>query len=368
MEATTSAPPAGSTAETVRRPPFPPLTHALTAAWVAAMFLLAGTRPALYERLLQEDHAIEWWTVTLFGAAGFFALRMAWRKRRVFDSLVGAFCLFVAGEEFSWGQRLLGLSPPDAFLEMNRQQELTFHNFTAVFGEPRWVLMMALVGFGVALPALALTRPGRRLLGRLGATAPALPAAAWIVATTALLWWYPLELTGEWTEALAGGLFLVTYAPGSLLAGFSAASGAALALALSFASARGHPASPAELACAQQEVDAIAADLAHGAAATGRLAGSVSVHKRVFTAGQEEYLQADGLDAFRNATCREDATAPDRRRHAVDPWGSAYWIDLDRSDDRIRLIVYSFGPNRRRDGEPGSGAGDDVAARIDITL
>lgn len=348
----------------VRRPPVSPWTHVVAAAWVAGMLGLGLARPDAYRGLLQEDRFVEWWTVALFGAAGLLALRLAWRERRPFDALVGAFCVFVAGEEFSWGQRLLGITPPDVFLEHNRQQELTIHNFADVFGEPKWVLMLALTGFGLLIPAVAASRPGRALLGRLGATAVRLPAAAWLLAAVGLLWWYPLTLTGEWVEALAGGLFLVAYAPGARGAALAAGGGAVLAGLLTLLSgARG--ASEAELACARAETAAIADDLAYGAAATGRLAGSRSVHKRVFTAIEDGYVRGEGLEGYRAVTCDEGLGTPGQREYALDPWGTAYWLSMERGD-AIRLVVYSFGPNRRRDGPAGSGSGDDVTAAIEI--
>lgn len=349
-----------------RSPPVSAWTHVLAAGWVAGMLGVGLTRPNLYQAALQEDRFIEWWTVTLFAGAGFLALRLAWRKRRLFDALVGAFCVFVAGEEFSWGQRLLGITPPDAFLEHNRQQELTIHNFADVFGEPRRVLMLALVGFGLVIPAVAASRRGRTLLARLGATVVRLPLAAWLLSAVALLWWYPLTLTGEWVEALAGGLFLVAYAPGAAAAGIAAGVGAVLAALLALLSgARG--ATEAELACAVAETAALADDLAYGAAATGRLAGSRSVHKRVFTAIQEGYVRGEGLGGYGATGCGQGLGTPRQREYAVDPWGTAYWLSMQRGDASIRLVVYSFGPNRRRDGPPGTGSGDDVAAAMEIT-
>lgn len=48
----------------------------------------------------------------------------------------------------------------------------------------------------------------------------------------ALLVIYPLSFTGEWVEAMAGGLFVLTYAPTPRPAGAWAGLGAAVALAL----------------------------------------------------------------------------------------------------------------------------------------
>jgi hypothetical protein len=35
---------------------------------------------------------------------------------------------FVAGEELSWGQRIIGIEPTEYFKENNAQEELNFHN------------------------------------------------------------------------------------------------------------------------------------------------------------------------------------------------------------------------------------------------
>lgn len=56
-----------------------------------------------------------------------------------------------------------------------------------------------------------------------------------------------------------------------------------------------------------------------------------------------------------------------REAFAVDPWGTAYWlVSADEKTERRELVVYSFGPNRRRDGEAGVGGGDDILARAEI--
>ena len=299
----------------------------------------------------------------LFAVAAAFALRLALRERRDFDGMVGAFCVFVAGEEFSWGQRLLGLTPPDAFLEHNRQQELTIHNFADLFGQPKVVLIAALVGFGLLLPLVARAATTRRLLERIGATAPRIALVPWFALAALLLVWYPHSFTGEWVEAMAGGLFLLAFAPTPMRALIALLLGALAALGMAAFSGRSPPPTAAELACARAEAQAIAEDLAYGTAATGRLVGARSVHKRVFTAIQESYVHEDRLERFAAVSC-ETGSAADRRRYVIDPWSTAYWLDLERSRDEIRVKVYSFGPNRRRD--QGGRTEDDIAFTVNI--
>lgn len=333
--------------------------HLAAAAWVVGMLGLAAAAPENYRALLQEDHFVEWWTVGLFAAAGAVRAVGALRERRAFDLLVALFCLFVAGEEFSWGQRLLGFVPPQPFLEHNAQQEFTLHNFAVWFGEPRGVLIVALVGYGLVLPALWRTARGRRLMSRAGASPPPLQAVPWFAAAALLLFDYPVEYTGEWVEVLAGALFLASVARARTLWRGSLGAAAAAAV-LTVVSARGAQASTEQVACAGREAEALLADIVRGGAARAKLVHGSTVHKRVWTAVQDRYLDADRLTSFRSVPCAEQAAA--RRRVGVDPWGMAYWIRTEWADGGARTVtVYSMGPNRRRDGAPGEGVGDDVA-------
>ena len=330
------------------------------------MLASAHRAPDRYWDAMQEDRVVEWWTALLFLAAGIIALHRALRQRRLGDALVALFCLFVAGEEVSWGQRLVGYVPPAIFLEHNTQQELTLHNFRDLLGQPKWLLAGILAAYGVLVPAAARTRLGRRALDAVRLTAPSLGAAPWFAAAVALLAWYPVEFTGEWVETLAGGLFLVTLGGGAETIASAAAVGLAGAVVLSFASAR-RAASPELLACARDEVRALSAEVASNAAP--RLRRMRRVHKRVRTAIQDGYVHGNATRALGGVSCRgidvEAATV--RRRFLVDPWGTAYWLVAERETSGMReLVVYSFGPNRRRDGEAGLGGGDDIIARAEL--
>ncbi|MGQ0714792.1 MAG: hypothetical protein ACT4PJ_13835 [Gemmatimonadaceae bacterium] len=93
------------------------------------------------------------------------------------------------------------------------------------------------------------------------------------------------------------------------------------------------------------------------------------VHKRVWTAAEDGYVRWDGAVALADVSCVgiDVAAAASRRGFAVDPWGTAYWLVVDRdASDPPDLVVYSFDPNRRRDGETGRGGGDDILARAPI--
>ena len=61
----------------------------------------------------------------------------------------------------------------------------------------------------------------------------------------------------------------------------------------------------------------------------------------------------------------------DRRGYFLDPWNNPYWLLYERSRDRI--VVYSFGANRRRDtnvrqpGDTFQPGGDDLAVTVRLT-
>lgn len=331
--------------------------HVAAFAYVALCLWFAADRPHAYREAMQEDRLVEWASVFVFATAGIAQLIRAVRGRRPFDVLVGLFLIFVAGEEMSWGQRLLGLTPPSYFLEHNTQQEMNLHNFGTVFGGPKGPFTLVLLGYAVLMPLVALVDPGRKLLHRIGATPPPLSSIPWFVTAIVLFMWYPVSFTGEWNELLAGSAFLVAsgLTARALLA--IAPVGLVSALALTAWSARGRD-DPARIACATAELAAIADALQTD------VLGTSPAHKRVWTFVGDGRIGVASLRArLAEVECAGGHHAA-RRQFAVDPWGSAYWMRITREDILATVTIYSFGPNRRRDIDPAaSRAGDDLFVR-----
>ena len=337
-------------------------TQAVAAAVTLAVLGVAYHSRDLYELHMQEDHFVEWLTAALFLIGGIIRMRRALTQRRPFDGLVALFSFFVAGEEFSWGQRLIGYTPPGWFLSHNVQQEATLHNFAGVFGRPKWSLIAVLAGYGLLLPLARRFAASRKVMERIGATAPPDSLAPWFGMTIVLLIWYPLGYTGEWTELVASVLFLgAVMGTGAFM--ISLVAGAATAAVLTFASARRSGGAPA-LACATAEVSALLSDITAGAGTIDLLAAP-SLDKRVWTAMVEGDIDARELSAFGSTRC--DGTIPSsRRRYAVDPWGSSYWVSVGETPDGSTDVqVYSLGPNRRRD-QTVNAASDDIVARTSV--
>lgn len=84
---------------------------------------------------VEEDGPIEWLTVVFLLGVVFISFKRYFRLRAVrprlfLVCLLGSAALFIfgAGEEISWGQRLLGFGTPEVIAEYNTQNEFTLHN------------------------------------------------------------------------------------------------------------------------------------------------------------------------------------------------------------------------------------------------
>ncbi len=343
-------------------------------AVAVAMILLAGTSKDGWSQLAQEDGVVEWATFAAFvTAAGWLALAV----RRVSPSwwfkgaclLLAMFCLVVAGEEISWGQRLLGFKPPDVFLERNFQQELNLHNVLMHEGglgfelESKHLVMAIALGFCLGWPWLV-RRERFKIFAPL---APHLALAPLALGVVAAEMDYSVELTGEGAELIVGLTFLASalvatkLSPRAIVAWLLAPMVVGWIISITLSRVVfGSDEDGARIAAAELEL--LKTDVAGGV--TDKLAKK-NVHKRVFTSvldGYLElaggaYLQGQGTPAERGGS----APRRDRRGYFLDPWNNPYWIQFDK---RTRTgSVYSFGPNRRRDVSiraRNSDPGDDI--------
>lgn len=101
-------------------------------AFLAGFAALRLAVPETIPRLLKEDGALEYLQVLLYAAAAVLAFLIALRAStptvRWGFVLFGLGCAFVALEEVSWGERILGFEPPEAIRGLNTQDEMTLHN------------------------------------------------------------------------------------------------------------------------------------------------------------------------------------------------------------------------------------------------
>jgi tetratricopeptide (TPR) repeat protein len=165
-----------------------PQPHQLT-AWLLFLLILGLYAtlvfrfPFGYVWATYEDLYGEWVQWYLFVAVLLLSGALALRRSpdRWFYLTLTLAALYTAGEEISWGQRLLGFGSPEFFEDYNIQSETNLHNFFTG-PEHTWtndlmkiVVAGGLIGFGVLYPWL-LDRgwsPARWVRG-LGVPAPPL--------------------------------------------------------------------------------------------------------------------------------------------------------------------------------------------------
>ncbi len=134
-------------------------TLVLIAVFLAFSVVLSQVNPeAFAEQFTVEDGFVEWITsLTLFGTFCFSIHRLV-TAHRLFDYrgkfillLVAVVCLFGAGEEISWGQRVFDIETPAAMVERNAQKELNLHNLTFEWNGKEVKINRLIFGRGLAL-------------------------------------------------------------------------------------------------------------------------------------------------------------------------------------------------------------------------
>jgi hypothetical protein len=162
------------------------LPCALVAAFYVPLLLSADVT---IQQLTSEDGPIESLGATALVVCAVFSL-LAWRRRRDLSriartALLALTVLFVfgAGEEISWGQRILGLETPEPLRKVNAQGEINLHNLAELSGvfELDYAFRNFVLLFGALVPLLALWPRARRVLVRLVPIVPIWVAASLVV-------------------------------------------------------------------------------------------------------------------------------------------------------------------------------------------
>lgn len=125
---------------------FNPAVYVSIIAYIIISYgvLVLGER--VISLMIREDQFFEVLSVIAFllTAGLFFYGFVLWRRRSAHSKVsllkllaflgLGLLFVFGAGEEASWGQRLIGIETPEKLLEANTQDELNIHNL-AIFEE-----------------------------------------------------------------------------------------------------------------------------------------------------------------------------------------------------------------------------------------
>ena len=126
-----------------------------------AIYLARFNHDAFRHEFVIEDGFIEWCTVAVLFLAmlvcgkRFLALRNVRPPLFLFVTLLlTLLCLFGAGEEISWGQRVFGLETPDYLKDKNAQGELGVHNLVLEINGEEVKLNKLIFGTGLAVALL----------------------------------------------------------------------------------------------------------------------------------------------------------------------------------------------------------------------
>lgn len=177
--------------------------------------LAAVTLAAIWYRLMRpeefstvfarEDGLVEYGTAILLAAGGGLLIAMAMRVggyRRWLLAIYALAFVLAAGEEISWGQRILGIESSEFFLEHNRQGETNLHNLMVNdeqlvsfwFGQ---LLTLIVLLYLVALPLLhPVAGWARWIADALAVPVPTRRVAAIAVAWSLLVVW--IDLPRNW--------------------------------------------------------------------------------------------------------------------------------------------------------------------------
>lgn len=92
----------------------------------------------------------------IFGVLTFLGLDFKTQKLlKIWIGLGTLGCLYIAGEEISWGQWFLGWSTPEGWQGLNDQNETNLHNISSWLDQkPRLLLEIGIVTGGLILPWL----------------------------------------------------------------------------------------------------------------------------------------------------------------------------------------------------------------------
>ncbi len=338
---------------------------------VLLVFVVGGTLLAtdadLYYRSSQEDELLEWVTFWAFLLASVYYVLGARRDRRRRGGLLwshiglAAFCLLVALEEISWGQRLIGYRAPELFLARNYQQEFNLHNVVD-YNLRRALMLLILSGYGVVAGLAGLIDPLRVRMEQMRVVLPPAGLAPAFGVAAAIYAGYPADLAGEWVECAMGLAFQFAARSGATLAAARPLAMAALAAVVcgvltTITLDLTGPRDDARAAAARLEVEALSVDF-NGP----RLRTRCGIHKRLYTFMVEYGQPYLRQGAFAQLTSASGGAT--RATYLLDPWNSPYWIRHHCNAGRSVAFVYTFGPNRQRDSSEWDIRGDDIGAHL----
>lgn len=326
----------------------------------------------------QEDFIGEWATAFFFIAAGVTFGKLAWRAiggrrtTRILDAFVlfswSAVSFFIAGEETSWGQRLLGYKPANFFLENNYQQEFNIHNifmysnFSGITISVGTMTLILTVFVMLVYPFFVYVLKDKKIFQGLDIYQIPIVVIPWYFFVYAVEKVYPWRYAGEFAEYVLGVTFFIIatvyYARFNKIKSFNVFRQIGKPVTIIVLLSVLTPftvnflfglTADSKIVIINEELNNLKKHITSKNFNIDSLLDKSRVHKRVYTAIKEKYIQPKPTLAI----------SPDE--YFTDPWGNAYWVHYKRSINL--LTIYSFGANRRRDShkrDEGIFEADDI--------
>lgn len=111
--------------------------------------------------LRSEDKLIEWITALSFLSASVILARLSFITRKwsaAYLACIAVFFFVCAGEEMSWGQRIIGFETPESIRNVNEQNEFNLHNLKSEIIHPKDIVATLIKLFGIVAPLVAWNR------------------------------------------------------------------------------------------------------------------------------------------------------------------------------------------------------------------
>ena len=174
----------------------------------------------LHYIVTMEDGVVEWGQTLIFLQCSIFFAVLSFRVfgLRSYALMYRVFAVvffLMAGEEISWGQRILSISTPDALMGINVQDEINLHNLFGYFADH--VFVVSVLTYGFLFPVLARVSPFFcKLFDRIGLPLPTLGLALGFLIVSMVHEWtvnriYPARIpilhTAELRELLTAVAF-----------------------------------------------------------------------------------------------------------------------------------------------------------------
>lgn len=126
------------------------------------VFVPAGLKPQFYSEggPHEKFQALFMLIGLIYAVRLFFLVEGKWLK--IWFGVAALSCLYVGGEEISWGQHFFGWATPEFWDGINDQQETNLHNTSAWLDQkPKILLQIGVLVGGLIIPALQRWAPGR---------------------------------------------------------------------------------------------------------------------------------------------------------------------------------------------------------------